>query len=92
MVAKRTSEKERKEIQQILKDYDKRINDAKIEAKNIFNQAREKVLRDINNKKESLEKEIDKEINKAEKEIEHIFKTYYSQLDRMNLDNFLKYT
>ena len=47
----------------------KKINDAKNEAKNIFNQAREKILRDINNKKEILEKEINEEVNKAEKEI-----------------------
>jgi len=63
------AEKQRKESDQKLKDYEKIINDAKIEAKNIFNQTREKILRDINNKKESLEKEIDEEINKAEKEI-----------------------
>ena len=49
---------QRKESDQKLKDYEKIINGAKIEAKNIFNQARKKILRDINNKKENLEKEI----------------------------------
>ena len=63
------AEKQRNESDQKLKDYEKIINDAKIEAKNIFNQTREKILRDINNKKKGLEKKIDEEIDKAEKEI-----------------------
>ena len=63
------AEKNREESDKKLKDYEKIINDAKIEAKNIFRQTREKILRDINIKKESLEKEIDKEIQKVEKEI-----------------------
>ena len=63
------AEKHREESDQKLKDYEKIVNDAKIEAKNMFNQAREQILRNINNKKESLEKEIDEEIIKAEKEI-----------------------
>ena len=64
-----SAEKQRKESDQKLKDYEKLINDAKNEAKNIFNQVREKILRDVNNKKDNLEKEIYEEINKAENEI-----------------------
>ncbi len=63
------AEKQRNESDQKLKDYEKVINNAKIEAKNIFHQTREKILRDINNKKKILEKKIDDEVNKAEKEI-----------------------
>ena len=63
------AEKQRKESDQKIKDYENIINEAKIEAKSIFNQAREKILKDINNKKESLKKEIDQEIKKAETEI-----------------------
>ena len=63
------AEKQRKESDQKIKDYENIINEAKIEAKNIFKRAREKILKDINNKKESLEKEIDQEIKKAEAEI-----------------------
>ncbi len=63
------AEKQRNESDKKLKEYEKIINDAKIEAKNIFNQTREKNLRDINNKKEILEKEINEEVNKVEKEI-----------------------
>jgi len=63
------AEKQRKESDQKIKDYENIINEVKIEAKNIFNQTREKILKDINNKKESLKKEIDQEIKKAETEI-----------------------
>ena len=63
------AEKKRKESDKKLKDYEKIINDAKIEAKNIFRQTREKILRDINIKKESLEKEIDIETKNVEREI-----------------------
>ena len=42
----------------------------KSEAKTMFNQTREKVLKDIVAKSEVLDQQIDDEINKAEKEIE----------------------
>ena len=47
-----SAEKQREESDQKLKDYEKIIANSKVEAKNIFNQAREKILRDINKKKE----------------------------------------
>ncbi len=53
-----------------LKEYDSIILDSKSKAKNIFKDAREKVLKDINFKKETLDKQINEEIQKAEKEIE----------------------
>ena len=43
-----------------------------MEAKTIFNQTREKTLKDICAKKEVLAQQIDDEINKAEKEIEFL--------------------
>ena len=45
------AEKKRQQSDQKLKDYEKIISEAKIEAKNIYNQAREKILKDINIKK-----------------------------------------
>ncbi len=63
------AEKQRKESDSKLKEYDEIISKSKSEAKDIINQAREKVLRDISAKKELLEKQIDEEIKKAEKEI-----------------------
>ena len=64
------AEKQRKESEQKIKEYDKIINDSKIEAKNYFNQNRAKILKDINKKKENLENQINAEINKAEIEIQ----------------------
>ena len=63
------AEKQREDSESKLKEYEKIISKSKLEAKNIFNQAREKALKDINNKKEILDKQIDDEINKAEQEI-----------------------
>ena len=63
------AEKEREESENKIKEYEKIILDSKAEAKNYFNKAREKILKDIDKKKEILESEINEEINKAEIEI-----------------------
>ena len=63
------AEKQRKESDKKLKEYEKLILESKIEAKNYFNKAREKILKDVDKKKENIGKEINDEINKAEKEI-----------------------
>ena len=66
------AEKSREESEEKIKEYNKIIQDSKIEAKNYFNQTREKILKDINQKKENLDKEINEEIKKAEIEIEDL--------------------
>ena len=63
------AEKQRENSEEKLKEYEEIILKDKHEAKNIFNQAREKILKDINSKKEVLDKQIDDEIVKAEHEI-----------------------
>ena len=63
------AEKQREDSEAKLKEYDEIISKSKLESRNIFNEARKKVLKDINSKKEVLDKEIDKEITKAEQEI-----------------------
>ena len=80
------AEKKREESDQKLKDYDKIIKDAKNEAKNIFNQAREKILRDINIKKESLEKEINEEVKKTEKEILDLKKKSPEKINKIAIE------
>ena len=80
------AEKKREESDKKLKDYEKIINDAKIEAKNIFRQTREKILRDINSKKESLEKEIDIEIQKVEKEILDLKKKSPEKINKIAIE------
>ena len=66
------AEKQREESEQKIKEYNKIVQDSKMEAKNYFNQARKKILKDISLKKESLDKELNEEIRKAEFEIEEL--------------------
>ena len=56
------AERQRENSEEKLKEYEEIISKSKLEAKNIFNQAREKVLKDIGSKKEVLDKQIDDEL------------------------------
>ena len=64
------AEKQKKQTDQKIKDYENLISDCKNEAKSYFNQAREKIINDIGKKKEALDKELEEEIKKAEIEIQ----------------------
>ncbi len=64
-----TAETQREESEKKHKEFEKIILESKLEAKNYFNVARQKILDDINKKKVTLEKEIDDEINAAEQEV-----------------------
>ena len=63
------AEKQREDSETKLKDYEEIISKSRLDSKTIFNQAREKALKDINAKREVLDKQIDDEIIKAEQEI-----------------------
>ena len=63
------AEKQRKESENKIQEFNDIVLKAKTEAKNIFNQAREKAIKDINAKREVLDKQIDEEVKKAEEEI-----------------------
>ena len=67
-----TAEKQREESEKKVKEFEKIILDSKIEAKNYFNEARQKILEDITIKKNSLDKDIDDEISAAEQEIKNL--------------------
>ena len=64
-----SAEKQREESENKIKEYEKLILESKNEAKNYFNKAREKILKDIEKKREILEININEEVQKAEKEI-----------------------
>ena len=64
------AEKQRESSEAKIKEYNEIILKSKLEAKNIFREAREKVIKDINSKQNVLDKQIDEEIQKAEKEIQ----------------------
>ena len=63
------AEKQRSNSESKLKEYDQIILKTKLEAKNIFKNARDKALKDISSKKDVLDNQIDEEIKKAEQEL-----------------------
>ena len=63
------AEKQREQSELKIEEYEKIVQESKNEAKSYFNQARAKILKDINIKKDTLEKELNKEIEKTENEI-----------------------
>jgi len=80
------AEKQRESSDSKLKEYDEIIQKSKLEAKNIFKDAREKVLKDINSKKEILDKQIDEEISNAEKEIETLKKGAAEKINKIAIE------
>ena len=80
------AEKQRESSESKLKEYDKIILKSKVEAKNIFKNSREKIIKDINSKKEILDKQIDEEIINAEKEIEKLKKGASEKINKIAID------
>ena len=64
-----TADKQKEESQKKIDEYEKIILDSKLKAKSYFNDAREKILDDINKKRAALEKNLDEEIGEVEKEL-----------------------
>jgi F-type H+-transporting ATPase subunit b len=69
-----------------LKEYEEIISKSKLEAKTIFNQAREKALKDINAKKEVLDSQIDEEISKAEEEIKTLRNSAPDKINKIAIE------
>ena len=63
------ADRQKEESQKKIDEYEKIILESKIKAKNYFNDAREKILEDINKKKAALNKDLDEEIIEVEKEL-----------------------
>ena len=80
------AEKHREDSEEKIKEYDNIINNSRIEAKNYFNQAREKIIKNINLKKESLDKEISNEINKAEAEIKGLMDKAPEKINKIAIE------
>ena len=64
-----TADRQKEESQKKIDEYEKIILDSKLKAKNHFNEAREKILDNINKKRAALEKDLDQEIDGVEKEL-----------------------
>ena len=80
------ADRQREESESKLKEYDEIITKSKIEAKNIFNQVKEKALKNINAKREFLEKQIDEEVKKAEEEINKLRLEAPSKINKIAID------
>ena len=80
------ADRQREESEKKLKEYEQIISTSKIEAKNLFSQAREKALKDINVKREILNKQIDEEIKKAENEINQLRKKAPEKINKIAVD------
>ena len=81
-----TAEKQREQSEKKIKEFEKIILDSKIEAKNHFSQARQKVFEEINKKKLDLETKIGEEIEKAEKEINDLRKNAGSKINKIAIE------
>jgi F-type H+-transporting ATPase subunit b len=80
------ADKQRQGSETKLKEFDDIILKSKLKANNIFRDAREKVLKDINSKKEILDQQIDQEIKKAEKEIEILKKNAPEKINKISIE------
>ena len=80
------AEKQRESSENKQKEYDQIILKTKLKAKDIFRDARDKALKDINSKKEVLDNQIDDEIKKAEKEIELLRKGAPEKINKIAIE------
>ncbi len=80
------ADKQREESEVKLKEYEEIILQSKNEAKNIYNQAREKALKNINAKRDVLNKQIDGEIKKAEDEINQLRKDAPIKINKIAIE------
>jgi len=80
------AEKQRENSESKLKEYEDIILKSKLEANKIFKDAREKVIKDINSKKEVLDNQIDEEIKKTEHEIKMLKKGAPEKINKIAID------
>jgi F-type H+-transporting ATPase subunit b len=80
------AEKQREDSESKLKEYDQIILKSRLEAKNIFKETREKALKDINVKRETLEKQINEELRKAEDEIGILKKNAPEKINKIAIE------
>lgn len=80
------AEKQREESEKKIKEFDKIILNSKNQAKNFFNNARQKVLDDIAKKRAALEKDIDIGISAAEQEIDQLKKSSHDKITKIAIE------
>ena len=80
------AEKQREDSESKLKEYDEIIIKSKVEANSVFNQARDKAIKDITAKREILDKQIDSEIAETEKEIQSLRKSAPEKINKIAIE------
>ena len=80
------ADKQRKSSEAKLKEYDDIILKSKLEAKNIFKDARDNLFKEINLKKETLDKQIDAELKKTEQEIEVLKRSAPEKINKIAIE------
>tara|TARA_B100000123_G_scaffold129811_1_gene95742 strand:+ start:242 stop:832 length:591 start_codon:yes stop_codon:yes gene_type:complete len=80
------AEKQRESSEAKIKEFDEILLKSKLEAKNIYKEAREKTLKEINTKKEKLENQINEEIKKAEIEISLLRKNAHKKINKIAIE------
>ena len=80
------AEKQRESSEAKLKEYEDIISKSKLEANNIFKEARENVIKEINIKKETLDKQIDEEVKKVEREINLLKKGASEKINKIAIE------
>ena len=80
------AERQRENSESKLKEYEDILAKSKLEAKKIFKNAHEKVIKDINVKKEILNNQIDEEITRAEKEISLLKKSAPEKINKIAIE------
>ena len=80
------AEKHRASSESKLQEYENIIQKSKLDGKNIFKDARDRVFKDINSKKEILDKQIDDEIKKAEQDIETLKKSAPEKINKIAIE------
>ena len=80
------AEKQRESSELKLKEYNEIVLKSKLKAKDIFKEARDKVLKDISSKKETLDKQINGEIKKAEQEIDILKKSAPGKINKIAIE------
>ena len=81
-----TAETQREDSEKKLKEFEKIILESKLEARNYFNESRQKILEDINNKRIALEKDIDDEISAVEHEVNNLKITSSEKINKIAIE------
>tara|TARA_B100000963_G_scaffold79141_1_gene67300 strand:- start:1171 stop:1761 length:591 start_codon:yes stop_codon:yes gene_type:complete len=80
------ADKQREDSESKLREYDEIISKSKLDAKKIFKETREKALKDINLKKDTLDAQINEELKKAEIEINSLKKTAPEKINKIAIE------